>query len=132
MTMVRYGWNRGRFSIQLMRDLGFGKGSMEDRITEEISYLTERIDKSKGESVDIYAMLTPSMSNNISHLVFGHRLEADDPKRIEFDQLIEEGSPLFSPIGILATTPKWFSTIALVIGSLSKIKVLLNHFEVFK
>ena len=115
-----------------MRDLGSGKGSMEDRISDEINYLTERIDKSKGESIDIYSMLTPSMSNNISHLVFGHRLEADDPKRIEFDKVLEEVGSLFSPIGILSTTPKWFSILALTIGSLNKIKVIKNHLDVFR
>ena len=132
MTMEKYGRSRGGSLFNWWETWGLAKGSMEDRITEEISYLTERIDKLGGQSIEIHSILTPSMSNNVSHLVFGHRLDAEDPKRIMFDKVIDQASPLFSPIGMLAICPKWFSNLALTIGALSQKKVLTNHLATFR
>lgn len=70
-----------RFSLHMLRDLGFGKSKMEGHIQEEINELCEHI-KQKGENpFCICGILAPSMSNNISSLVFGKRLKYDDPTR---------------------------------------------------
>ncbi|CAG2178030.1 unnamed protein product, partial [Oppiella nova] len=100
-----------RSALQVLRDLGFGKGSMEDRITDEISYLTKCIDEINGEPMDIHEVLVPSMSNNICHLVFGHRLDYNEPRRKIFDKLLDEASSRFSIIGTIAMSPIWFSKI---------------------
>uniref|UniRef100_V5HAM1 Putative cytochrome p450 2g1 n=1 Tax=Ixodes ricinus TaxID=34613 RepID=V5HAM1_IXORI len=69
-----------RFCLHVLRDLGFGRKSMEEHIKEESLYLTEKIADTKGSPISIQEYLVPSMSNNISALVFGSRYLFDDPK----------------------------------------------------
>ena len=108
------GWKEHRrFTLQLLRDLGFGKGSMEDRIVDEIGHLIKYIDQTEGKPTDIHALLVPSMSNNICHLVFGHRYDFNEPKRICLDQGLEQVAPRLSPIGLFATAPIWLSRLIL-------------------
>ncbi|CAG2110465.1 unnamed protein product, partial [Medioppia subpectinata] len=89
-----------RFALQAMRDLGFGKGSMEDRIGDEISHFTKLIDETNGQGFNFHKILTPSMSNNICHLVFGHRMDFNDPKRIIFDNMLDTLAKQFSMLGV--------------------------------
>ena len=105
---------------------------MEDRIIEEISYLTERIDKIDGNPTDIHALLSPSMSNNICHLVFGHRFQTDDPKRMLLDKTLDEASQRFSQIGVLAMSPTWFSKTILRIGAYGNKNLIQTVFNIFK
>ena len=106
----------------MLRDLGFGKGSMEDRITDEISYLTKCIDETNGEPMNIHEVLVPSMSNNICHLVFGHRMDFNEPKRQIFDKYLDEIQN-FSFVGVLATSPLWFSKLFFMLGGAINQKV---------
>ncbi|GBM71201.1 Cytochrome P450 2J2, partial [Araneus ventricosus] len=77
-----------RFSLHMLRDLGFGKTKMEEHIKEEIIELLQRISECNGEPVKHSYLLAPSMSNNISSLVFGKRLKYDDPERQNLDRII--------------------------------------------
>ncbi|XP_035217943.1 cytochrome P450 18a1-like [Stegodyphus dumicola] len=89
-----------RFSLHMLRDLGFGKTRMEEHIKEEILELLQRIEDYHESPVKIGELLTPSMSNNIASLVFGKRLKPDDPKRKKLDKLVNE-------VGRLAGTLSW-------------------------
>ena len=121
-----------RFALQMLRDLGFGKWTIEERIMDEISHLLRVIDQNEGQPVDIHAVLTPSMSNNICHLVFGHRYETDDPRRLALDKILDQSSTLFSQIGILATAPVWFTKIFLKIGLFNNKKLFGYVFSIFE
>ncbi|CAL1262443.1 unnamed protein product [Larinioides sclopetarius] len=79
-----------RFSLHMLRDLGFGKTKMEEHIKEEILELLERISGEEGKPIEHAFLLTPSMSNNIASLVFGKRMKHDDPERQRLDYLIRE------------------------------------------
>ncbi|CAL1262442.1 unnamed protein product [Larinioides sclopetarius] len=89
-----------RFSLHMLRDLGFGKTKMEGHIKEEILELLERISGEEGKPVEHTTLLAPSMSNNIASLVFGKRMKHDDPERQRLDYLIHE-------IGRLARFVSW-------------------------
>jgi len=105
---------------------------MEDRITDEISYLTKLIDETNGKPLDIHKLLTPSMSNNISNLVFGRRLEFDDPSRQAMDRLLDELGKMFNVIGLLGTTPEWLGKLILLgglLGSKKKFDIVSGIFE---
>ena len=119
-----------RFALHMLRDLGFGKGSMEDRIIDEISYLIERFDKLNGEPTEIHKTLTPSLSNNICHLVFGHRYETDDPIRTLLDSTLDAANQRFTQIGFLAMAPTWFTKIVLKIGALTNQKLIDKVFSI--
>ena len=121
-----------RSALHILRDLGFGKRSLEDRILDEITYLTDRIDQSDGQPFDIHSVLTPSMSNNICHLVFGHRLEFNDRKRVLLDNLLDSASTRFSQIGVLSLAPIWFSRIVLRIGAYGNRRLFQTIFSIFK
>ncbi|GBO01449.1 Cytochrome P450 2J2 [Araneus ventricosus] len=89
-----------RFSLHMLRDLGFGKTRMEEHIKEEILELLERISEQEGKPVKHAYILAPSMSNNIASLVFGKRLKFDDPQRERLDHLVRE-------LGRLAGSLSW-------------------------
>jgi hypothetical protein len=116
----------------VLRDLGFGKGSMEDRIIDEITYLTKCIDETNGEPMDIHEVLVPSMSNNISHLVFGHRLDYNEPRRKIFDKLLGEISSRLSIIGTIAMSPVWFSKIFFKLGNIVNKSAFASIDSIFK
>ncbi|CAL1262528.1 unnamed protein product [Larinioides sclopetarius] len=103
-----------RFSLQMLKDLGFGKSHIEDMIKEEIRDMLDHLAKSKGKPIKVRPVLSPSMSNNISSLVFGKRLKYNDPDRKMMDRALIEGSAaagqvswqLFFPL--LAKIAKFF------------------------
>ncbi|CAG2172580.1 unnamed protein product [Oppiella nova] len=121
-----------RSALQILRDLGFGKGSMEDRITDEISYLTKCIDETNGEPMNIHEVLVPSMSNNICHLVFGHRMDFNEPKRQLFDKQLDQAVSRISVIGVLAMSPIWFSKLFFKLGGSFNKKVFNAVISIFE
>jgi hypothetical protein len=121
-----------RFSVHVFKELGYGKGSMEDRITDEISYLIKHIDETTGEPMNIHDVLTPSISNNICHLVFGHRLDFNEPKRQAMDRMLDEASKVLSVIGVLMMTPLWLSRLMFKVMAMNKPKKFIKAFDVFK
>ena len=131
--MNGYEWKEHRrLALQLLRDLGYGKGSMEDKIVDEIGHLIAHINQTEGKPIDIHSLLVPSMSNNICQLVFGHRLDYNEPKRRSLDTYLEEESPRFSQIGLLATTPNWFSKLFLKVAlrnTKEQFRMILKLFE---
>ncbi|CAL1262529.1 unnamed protein product [Larinioides sclopetarius] len=81
-----------RFSLQMLKDLGFGKSHLEDMIKEEIHDLLDHLGKSNGQPVEVKPVLAPSMSNNIASLVFGKRLKYEDPVRKMLDKSLTESA----------------------------------------
>ena len=124
-----------RLTLQVLRDLGFGKGSMEDRIVDEISHLTRYIDKTDGKPFNIHTVLVPSMSNIICYLIYGHRYEFDDPRRVMNDKILDRISTrFFSTIGMSATAPVWLTKLIVPIKflqlfSLSELRMLSKLFK---
>ncbi|KAI1299637.1 Cytochrome P450 2J6 [Halotydeus destructor] len=95
-----------RFALHHLRDHGFGKSKMEDKIREEIGFLTKEIEKHSKDPVDIFKIMTPSVSNNICILIFGRRFDYDDPKRITMDQALSVVPQFLTPAGLLMTFPR--------------------------
>ncbi|GFR19889.1 vitamin D 25-hydroxylase [Trichonephila clavata] len=89
-----------RFSLHMLRDLGFGKTKMEEHIKEEILELLQRMSEHVGKPTKFSYILAPSMSNNVASLLFGNRLKVDDPQRQKLDETIRE-------IGRLAGSTSW-------------------------
>ncbi|GBN17586.1 Cytochrome P450 2J2 [Araneus ventricosus] len=59
-------------------------------LVEEINHFQEVLKSFKGQPIDLVAPLTPSMSNNISTLIFGERYDYDDPERKSLDRNLDE------------------------------------------
>ncbi|KFM59350.1 Cytochrome P450 18a1, partial [Stegodyphus mimosarum] len=81
-----------RFSLQMFRDLGFGRPRMEELIKEEIMDLLEHLEKTEEKPTEVRSVLASSTSNNIAILIFGYRLSYDDPRRKLLDYCIRESA----------------------------------------
>ncbi|XP_002120711.5 cytochrome P450 2U1-like [Ciona intestinalis] len=81
VAMVDYGdhWKvQRRFRLTTLRGFGVGKRGMEDRIVEEIAYLNDAIRSHNGKAFDIAELMANGVSNNISSIVMGQRMDYDD------------------------------------------------------
>lgn len=76
-----------RWALHALRDLGFGKHSIEQVIRDELHDLVEHLRALDSRSVDPSLPLIRSVTNVICALVFGERL-GNDPKIERFSQLI--------------------------------------------
>ncbi|KAJ1082116.1 hypothetical protein NDU88_002286 [Pleurodeles waltl] len=68
-----------RFTLSTLRNFGLGKKSMEERICEETSHLSQYFENYKGAPFDPRLVINNAVSNIICSIVFGNRFEYDDP-----------------------------------------------------
>nr|XP_022332619.1 cytochrome P450 2C28-like isoform X1 [Crassostrea virginica] len=74
-------WKEHRtFTLNALREFGFGKRSLESRIMEEIEFFEHEIHNKKGEPFNIHFLLNVCISNIMCSINFGQRYEHDDKK----------------------------------------------------
>ncbi|XP_039980853.1 cytochrome P450 2K1-like isoform X2 [Xiphias gladius] len=103
-----------RFALINLRNYGMGKKACEDKIIEESHYLTEVIEKFKGEAFDTTKPMNYAVSNIICSMVYGSRFEYDDP---EFTSIVDRnnrniqlaGSPAIQLYNLFPWIGKWIS-----------------------
>ncbi|XP_023666452.2 cytochrome P450 2K1-like isoform X1 [Paramormyrops kingsleyae] len=78
-----------RFALSTLRDLGMGKRGSEEKIIEEIHYMSEVFENFKGEPFDTLQVVNYSVSNIISSIVYGSRFEYDD---LEFQRMVNRAN----------------------------------------
>ncbi|XP_072406295.1 cytochrome P450 2K1-like [Chiloscyllium punctatum] len=72
-------WRENRkFVISALRDFGMGKKSIEDRISEEASFLVNVFESHKGQPFETAQILNSAVSNIICSILFGDRFDYDD------------------------------------------------------
>ncbi|XP_062621581.1 cytochrome P450 2C28-like [Saccostrea cucullata] len=72
-------WKEHRtFTLNALREFGFGKRSLESRIIEEIEVFVEEITSKKGEPFNIHYLINVCVSNIMCSIVFGHRYDHSD------------------------------------------------------
>ena len=126
-------WREHRMhSMQLLRQLGFGTRNMENRIAEEICFLIDSIHKIGGQPIDINDILSPSFHNIMSQLVFGHRLQPNDPKVTHLNKFLKAAVGIFTETGLLVNSPSWMIRLILTIGMTAKRKDLEQILKVFE
>ncbi|XP_050625276.1 cytochrome P450 2G1-like [Macaca thibetana thibetana] len=103
-----------RLSLTIFWDFRMGKRSIEERIQEEASYLLEEFRKTKGAPIDPTFLLSCSVSNVISSVVFGSRFDYEDKQFLNLLRLINESfTEMSTPwarcprshLSVLAPTP---------------------------
>ncbi|XP_063282434.1 cytochrome P450 2D14-like [Pelobates fuscus] len=93
VVMAHYGraWKeQRRFSLSTMRDFGMGKKSLEERVTEEASYLCSAFKSEQGRPFDPHYIMNIAVSNVICSIIFGDRYEYDDDKYIQMLRHFED------------------------------------------
>ncbi|CAG2114264.1 unnamed protein product, partial [Medioppia subpectinata] len=93
-----------RFALHQLRNLGFGKTSMEDHIIDEINHLSQLLDTKEGQEIEFRTIFPISVSNNINSLNFGRRFEYTDSKKLTIDEFLKP-DPTLSLTGLIAFFP---------------------------
>ncbi|KAL1470427.1 hypothetical protein MTO96_040442, partial [Rhipicephalus appendiculatus] len=62
-----------RFSLKVLREIGFGKAAMKDIFHEGCDRLVNHIAESEGNPIDLSELILASISDNIGMFVFGRR-----------------------------------------------------------
>ena len=104
-----------RFALRSLRDLGFGKLTMEDAINEEVEKLVEVLKKKEGQAVGLNLQMNISIVNALWVVLVGEKLELDDPKLLNIvktldDFIRQDASPNFVLAQIGPWAVKWFSS----------------------
>ncbi len=116
-----------RYALHVLRDLGFGKNSMEELIRDEVDQLCKHLEKKKSEAIDIKNHFNISVLNSLWAIATNEKLEYEDPKMKKIiyvlDKALQEfGSPInqiaisYKPLLFLIKNTNIFSTLAAVQG----------------
>ncbi|CAN8014957.1 unnamed protein product [Ixodes persulcatus] len=107
--------------MQVLRDLGFGRKSMEEHIKEEIADLCDVLKSWNCRPGPMADVMMSSVSNNITALVFGERYSYDDPRRHFLNQgskMVSRNSSIASAVDFLPAVWKLLSYSSLSKSSL--------------
>ena len=79
-----------RFALRTLRDLGFGKMTMEDTINEEVEKLVEVLMKKAGQAIELNLQMNISIVNALWVILVGEKLALDDPKLLKVVKTIDD------------------------------------------
>jgi methyl farnesoate epoxidase/farnesoate epoxidase len=113
-----------RFTLRHLRDLGFGKTSIEDQMMDEISDLildiTEAAQSDPEHVVDFRLIFTVSVINILWAIVGGKRYRRDDPefKKIldNIDQFVRAGNAVAGNLPVPAFLIRFFPSLPRRLG----------------
>ncbi|KAI8747686.1 cytochrome P450 2J1 [Biomphalaria glabrata] len=89
-----HAWREQRnAAFSILRNFGFGKNVLADRVLEEVSHYLDSLKNHSGKPVDIRKITTESTANIICSILIGKRYEYNDPV---FQRLIMKINFLFA------------------------------------
>lgn len=98
-------WSEQRkFSVKAMKNIGLGAAKWDALLQEEVDEVLKKIHERKDQPVDINKLFSPTFTNNIMTLLFGNRLQTDDPANMYVNNALNEialAIPFFSPNNFL-------------------------------
>ncbi len=122
-----------RFALHKLRDLGFGKSTMEALVSDEVSELIRRLEKTEGKPVNIRNDFTLAVLNSLWKITTNERLDYEDPKICKLvsmiDQMFQEfGNPLNTLMFLYKPLYDFLKATKLSIGP-TAITHMLDFFE---
>ncbi|CAN7975270.1 unnamed protein product, partial [Ixodes persulcatus] len=110
MTLNGKSWiDNRKYCLHLINSPAYGQKDMETQ--EEIVYLAEKISEVRGCPIPIEKYLLPSLSNNVTALVFGQRYDFDDPRRNMLDDILDTGMRCLAAGAVITFMPRGFRTL---------------------
>ncbi|XP_013394794.1 cytochrome P450 2U1 [Lingula anatina] len=94
-----------KFALTTLRDFGFGKMSLGDKIQEEVDALIDEILQRDGAAIDLKFLLVPAVSNIIHSIVFGYRNQFNDQEFQTFFKALDEMFKASAKAGIVNSFP---------------------------
>ena len=99
-------WKEHRtFALTTLRDFGFGKRSLQDKILEEVEVFIDVIKQEKGKAFNISDYLHTSISNVICSVALGERFEHTDRKFRDIIHAVTENLNNADVTGLLTFLP---------------------------
>lgn len=84
-------WNANKkFCLTMLRDLGFARTAMEDKMMEEFAHLEGNIGKTDGQPLDVKNDIQSCTSGNVASFFYARRLPYSHPTRQELQTLISD------------------------------------------
>ncbi|KAG0712303.1 Cytochrome P450 2J6 [Chionoecetes opilio] len=121
-----------RFTLRTLRDLGFGRNTLEPIMQEELDELLQLLMRRQGEKVDVGLLFNRSIVNVIWAITIGKRYSYDD-KKLEalvekVNKMVQTFSP-FHPALRLRWVMKWFPNLPIIRHTLGYMADLLAFIE---
>lgn len=86
----RYWKDQRRFTLRHLRDFGFGKTSMEDILSDEVSKLILHFKSKVNQPVQLNRMMNISIINALWSIIAGEKFDLEDPKFGKITNLIDD------------------------------------------
>ncbi|XP_061173044.1 cytochrome P450 2H2-like isoform X2 [Saccostrea echinata] len=84
-------WKEHRtFSLNALREFGFGKRSLESKILEEVDVFVNEVQSTNGQPFNMQALITVCVSNIMCSINFGKRFEHSDKNFMSLIEAINE------------------------------------------
>ncbi|KAG8548604.1 hypothetical protein GDO81_024821 [Engystomops pustulosus] len=101
-----------RFTLSTLRDLGMGRRTIEDKITEECEFLVKKFKSYGGKPFENTMIMNAAVANIIVSILLGHRFDYDDPVFLRLMSLINEnirlaGSPVVTLYNTFHSVMRW-------------------------
>ncbi|XP_013923262.1 PREDICTED: cytochrome P450 2K1-like isoform X2 [Thamnophis sirtalis] len=108
-----------RFTLTTLRDYGMGKRTIEDKITEECSFLTKTMETYAGKPFDVTTILSAAVSNIIVCILLGKRYEYEDATFLRLLKITKETVQLSGSASVMLYNS--FPKLGFLLGPYKKI-----------
>jgi len=94
-----------RHALHVLRDFGFGRTILEDRILEEIQFFLKEMLKNVNKPFYPQPVLQKSVANVIASITFGKRMDYQDPVFLKYLEIFNRTIEIIGISGAINTFP---------------------------
>ena len=94
-----------RHALHILRDFGFGRTLLEDRILEEVTFFIEEMEKNTKKPLYPQPIIQKSVANVIASVTFGKRANYEDPAFTKYMKIFNRSIKVMGNSGVINTFP---------------------------